>query len=283
MPLVQKANNKLFKWFGANVWTKNIRTVAVAIAKDTLVHYAETNNLKALKQLGMGDDAVARVLEWSSKNDWYDRASQGGGYSDVATALNEWVDTAIVRPNSALRTAWGNDHRMAMMWYLHDFLWGFQAKILDRVIHQARMSKGIPAQAMPFLMLGAFLLPWSALGYELRWMLTQPGAAALTGGTVQTPHKQGFDYFSDVVNRSGMLGIFGLVQESYEAVERNDNPFVPLLGAPIDKTLDWLTKDTEYMMAHTLPPMSLSSVVRKEVRGTDAWQWLFDKGQYADD
>jgi hypothetical protein len=261
LPGVHKFNETFFRATGLHLWTKTIRTAAFSVAKDALLDYARTNNTKALNELRVTKE---QIEAWGRDPNWHVNVAD---HPAVVQAMNEWVDQAVLRPNAAMRPAWGSDHRMQLIWYLKDFMWAYWEKVAKRVIAVSREGRNIPAKALPYLMLGAAMVPLAAVGYELRWLLTQQLASNLTGVPVQSPHKEGWDYFQEVANRSGILGPLALIYDMWQATEHNDVVFAPLLGAPIDTMLDTMTKDWGYVMEHRLPGAAQSSVLRK---------WMFE-------
>lgn len=261
LPGVHKFNEQFFRATGLHLWTKTIRTAAFSVARDALLDYARTGNTRAMEELRV---TAAQIRTWAEDPNWHTNVAD---HPEVMQALNEWVDQAVLRPNASMRPAWGSDHRMQLIWYLKDFMWAYWEKVAKRVIALSREGRNIPAKALPYLMLGAAMIPLAAAGYELRWLLTQQLASGLTGVPVQTPHKEGWDYFQEVTNRSGILGPLALIYDMWQATEHNDVAFAPLLGAPMDTMLDWMTKDWGYVMQHRLPGAAQSSVVRK---------WMFN-------
>lgn len=196
----KKINDLFFKYNGMESWNRSMRIAAASAAENFITRHAERPNkhsTRYLAELGLtkGDVSVVNdKLVLSPK---------------VISAINQWVDSAIIRPNAAIRPIYMSDPNWILVSHLKQFSYAFQKVILSRVGHE--MNNGnynalfalgayVPAMIMAD-MLRIFMSPgdgddrmaesWTLMDWL--WRGIQRAALFGPGQFVLDSHNQGIE------------------------------------------------------------------------------------------
>lgn len=249
----KKINEVMFKANGMEAWNRAMRVGATRSA----VRFMERHNkaptehsARWMKDLGFEPgtlplDSEGRLITdkrvLMSENPDMKMEEAEAKIAKVHSAINRWVEGAILSPNAAQRPAWGSDPHFSMFWHLKQFAYSFHETIMKRALNEAKhgnvMPLGVFAWYIPTmiaadvtkgLMLGAGELPAYMKGYDLGdWMLHG-------------------------VERSGVLGI-GQV-----AIDGVQDP-TGLAGPAVEQITDIFVQPMEQNIVKALPVNALYS------------------------
>lgn len=260
IPSMQKVNHAYFKWIGQKHWTDFTRTVSLGLAQEALTEYAASNNQAALDELRI---SAAEINAWNQAGR---PIPTDTSFAKIGHALNAWVDQAVIRPNPALRPIYGSNPYFALVWHLKDYMWGMYSVVWKRVWHMARVEPRKVAKALPFLLMGAALMPLAMLATELRRLITDEIPAEMTG-TSPRRRKEGGEYWLDVMERSGIPAQFSVLMRAAQDAENNENVLTSL--SPVADTFsNFLSKPASYSTSRMVPVLGSMPAFRKEVFGS---------------
>lgn len=135
----KKANNFFFKWNGMERWNRSMRVAATAAAERFIIRHVTAPNEHSeryLHELGLTPEDVQIKGGSLVLND------------KVQDAIVQWVDGAILRPNSAYRPVWMSDPHWMIVAHLKQFTYTFQKTIVARVVHEMENGNYTPAYAL---------------------------------------------------------------------------------------------------------------------------------------
>ena len=248
-----KANNLLFKVNMLHSFTNLARAISLSFGKEAIIRAAEAGDNAALKLLGTN---VREVQEWM-------RAEQpleaGTGHDNVQAALFQWVDQSVVRPTAALRPDWANNPRFTVFWHLKGWMWGYTETVLRHAFEQTKSAQGLQ-KILPFAMLAAVSLAFGMIGYELRGLITH---------RPEQFEREGLEYGWELVQRSGVLGMFQLYVDMEESREYGRLALLAPLGPTASTVEDFFRKDIGYSAERALPLGNLLPGIRRWMAETD--------------
>jgi len=243
-------------WFrvtGLEAYTRFTRVFAVGMAQKFLSNHAQKakakdpDSIKYLKELNITPE---QVFAWEK------------GKADAATiqvvndAVSQFVDESIVRPNPAQRPTYANDPRYALIWQLKSFFYAYGKTIVFPTLKETHRNfkegKDVGAAIMPMVLMASMLIPITMLGWEIRerfkvglaWAL--PGISASDPGVdyYRTDSMTPGQYWTEVLDRSGMLGPASLAMPIFLESHRYGKPFwVPPLGPSAERIYDGVNWD----------------------------------------
>tara|TARA_Y100000592_G_C5481189_1_gene325632 strand:+ start:1743 stop:9572 length:7830 start_codon:yes stop_codon:yes gene_type:complete len=243
-------------WFrvtGLEAYTRFTRVFAVGMAQKFLSNHAQKakakdpDSIKYLKELNITPE---QVLAWEK------------GKADAATiqvvndSISQFVDESIVRPNPAQRPTYANDPRYALIWQLKSFFYAYGKTIVFPTMKETHRNfkegKDAGAAIMPMVLMASMLIPITMLGWEIRerfkvglaWLL--PGISPSDPGVdyYRTDSMTPGQYWTEVLDRSGMLGPASLAMPIFLESHRYGKPFwVPPLGPTAERFYDGVTWD----------------------------------------
>src|SRR5690606_29982218 len=147
--LSQKVKEFVFRWNGMAAWTRATRYMALSAAHEFLLKHARGANehsARYLAELGVkaGDikpeivrtaDGRERVLVKLLTAEQRKKASAEARAADdrVRQALMDFVDGAILRPNSQQSPLWHSDPFMGLVTQYKSFAYAFYDQIVGRI------------------------------------------------------------------------------------------------------------------------------------------------------
>lgn len=87
----------------------------------------------------------------------------------LRTAINRWVDEAILRPDASQRPIWGSDPRFMLIMHLKAFTFSFHERILRRVYYEVLRGNYAPVMSL------AMYVPAAYAAFMLRGLITDQG------------------------------------------------------------------------------------------------------------
>lgn len=229
-------NEAFFRLVRMHQWTNLSRVMALSAGKTFMIRHANRpkskQSQKYLKELGV---TAQEVLEWGG-----DTVNMS---DNISSALHQFIDESAIRPGAAIRPDWASDPHWAVFFHLKQFMWGYHEQILRRVWEQTKTNEGL-YKAVPIMLLAAATLPLAAAGYELRRWL---------GGAPAYTDKEGGDYFWELIQRSGGLGVMQLYVDADEAEEHGQFAPMAAMGPSVSWLNSFIVKDLDVALARSLP------------------------------
>jgi hypothetical protein len=262
-PTVQKMNDFFFKANGLEWLTRTTRIMSMAAAQrflENAVQESSKHGDRYLKDLRLTKEDVEF---WISKGKPMGAYVNEQGVMDprhtlnkVASAINQFVDESILRPNASQRPTWASHGNILaqLVWQLKSFFWAFGHTIIKGAARdiQARRRAGesIPMSVYP-LVLGAIpIMALSALGLEIKELIKYGFT-----GRGQSNQMSNIEYAFDVFDRAGGLGPFGLATGMIQAKEFGNSPLLSLLG-PTAEHAELFLRSPSRGIERTIPYIS---------------------------
>ena len=217
-------NDTLFKWNGLEAWNRAMRIQATGAAMGFISKHLKnpSENGKRYLENDLGLD-TAQASSYFNQQGELDTTNTA-----VRTALMRWVDSAIVKPNAALRPIVASDPHYALFYHLKSFTYGFHRVILKRVMEEAKHGNYTPALQLvstyPIMMIAADAMKEMIIpGDEPAWM--KSGVAGALGHGLQR---------SSLATSGGMLipGIPGMYADNVGNLDTS------LFGPAVDQVAD---------------------------------------------
>ena len=187
----RKWNDRLFRWNGVEMFTQQSRVGAMETGIELILRHLkqadQEQSKRFLDELGLKPEDK-RLM----KGDELDYTSP-----EIQQALMRFVDRSIVRPNAAIRPAYGSDPRAQILFHMKGFTYAFHKVILEKIAHEAKHGNYDPA----FTAVLAYV-PVMIAADTVRGLLS-------TGGDEPDWKKKWTlgDYVTHGVERAGLLGI----------------------------------------------------------------------------
>lgn len=187
----RKWNDRLFRWNGVEMFTQQSRVGAMETGIELILHHLkqtdQEQSKRFLDELGLKPEDK-RLM----KGDELDYTSP-----EIQQALMRFVDRSIVRPNAAIRPAYGSDPRAQILFHMKGFTYAFHKVILEKIAHEAKHGNYDPA----FTAILAYV-PVMIVADTVRGLLS-------TGGDEPDWKKKWTlgDYVTHGAERAGLLGI----------------------------------------------------------------------------
>lgn len=210
MPKIQqKLNDAFFKFNGMESWNRSMRIAATQAAVNFIKRHVERPNEHSeryLRELGLTRDDVkitpnVDVLTHDGKE------VKTGGLNvedpKIQTAINRWVDQAILRPNAAMRPIYMSDPMWMLVSHLKQYTYLFQQTILKRVYHEAKHGNYSPA--------------FTLAGYVPMIIAADMARIALTPGSGDDDARRNWDTKDWLWRGVQRAGIFGPGQLALDA------------------------------------------------------------------
>jgi hypothetical protein len=211
--ILRKLNHAFFKATMIEQWTKGVRIAAMESGIAYLAdHHQDSEKLAALG-LEVGDVTLTPD----------GRLENFEGDPKIVSAINQWVDSAVLRPSAAHRPAWGSDPRFLLVWHLKQFTFTFHKVFLDRVIRELRNSNPNYMILLPYIM----MLPTMMFSDMIKNIIApSPFYDNMSFG----------DHMLRGVQRSGLLGTYNFGLDAIQDAEFGKVPGFSLLGPTVEST-----------------------------------------------
>jgi len=255
-PKSKKVSEGFFKVIGLDWFTRFTRIVASGMGRRFVLHHgklAKEGNETSQRYLReLGNITWQEVDQWVANNQTF----EGAVGEKIRLGIFQFVDESIVRPNSAERPVWASDPRWALVWQLKSFFYAYGKNIIGGLWRESKNrynEEGFPAASVPFLLGAMTLLPLTMLGLDLRerfkvglaWVL--PGISPEDKNYRRSVDMDWGEYSFEIIDRSGVLGPFGLAMPLFMENKRFGDPFwVGPLGPTVERAWDAATGDFDF-------------------------------------
>ena len=238
-----------FKVTGTEMFTKFTRTFALGMGEQFLLHHAgrakngDATSIRYLNELNVEADDV---LTWATKERKTGKQGTRRNFNTpqgkkVQDALGRFVDESIIRPNAAERPVWASNPYTALIWQLKSFFYAYGKNIIGgamREVNNKYAETGDLSAASVPLVIGAItLLPAAMLGLELRELLKYL-FSGFDEKKLRTNTMDYGEYSYEIIDRSGVLGPYGLLLPMIEAGNYGDEFWVSPLGPTAERLED---------------------------------------------
>jgi hypothetical protein len=162
----------------------------------------------------------------------------------IAAAINQFVDSTVLRPSAAHRPAWGSDPRWLFVWHLKQFTFTFHKVFLNKVTVELQKSDPNYKILLPFLM----MVPTMMASDMVKNILASSNYYEQMSFAQTIRHS---------VARSSILGVgtFGL--DAMQDVEFGKVPGASLLGPTADSVYRFYDKGLGEGLFRLTPGYSL--------------------------
>jgi len=259
-PGMEKFTDKFFHAIGLEQFTKFTRVFALGMGEKFLINEANraTNSslsiqerqraARHLEELGVTAEDVKAWDKTKEAGERY-RRFEGESGERVKGALGQFVNESIVRPNSAERPGWASNPYAGVVWQLKSFFYAYGKNIVGGALRDthSRFSEtgSVGDAAVPILIMGTAFLPLTMVGLELREWLKY----MFRGGDETALRSDSMDfgeYSAEIIDRSGLLGPWGLLRPMLEAGDFGGSWWVPPLGPTAERVEDIVRGDMDY-------------------------------------
>ena len=275
----QKVNDAFFKYTGLEAVTAFGRTMAASVAMRFIQRHAraalagDAESVRYLKELGLTADeanslngAFKTLPQMLADGTAFDASGAYTAEAQIAdkilTAINQFVDESVVRPDSTQRPVWASDPRFMLVWHLKSFAYSYAKVIMKPVFKEAMyqyQKHGIsPKVAVPLLTFALPVMLASALGLRLRELIQYDIPHEMGLNELERPSEnRPFDeYLYDVLRRGGILGPAELAINAMEAEDKKRSALVTLLGPTADHLNALLQFDSYKAVSRSVPVLS---------------------------
>jgi hypothetical protein len=243
----KKINDTFFKYNLMEQFNQSMRVGATEAAVGFITKHADgkasQHSIRWIAELGLrgGDVKVINGRMATTVAEGLTEAQA----ARVKSAVNQWVDGAVLRPDAADKPTWMNDPHFMLISHLKQFVYSFHHTILDRVMHEMKHQNYAPAIALSSyvpIMIAADMLK-----------------GLIQGGGEEPSWKKAWgpgEYLGSGVERAGL---FGVGQFGVDALQGNFGSLAgPTLGQFAEgfEVLDGV-KQFKPFAIHSLPANQL--------------------------
>lgn len=258
----RKINDAFFRFNLMEQFNRSMRVGATEAALKFMERHstgtASAHSARWMRELGLmrGDVQVVNGRVALTQADGLTAAQE----ARVRTAVNRWVDGAVLRPDAADKPIWMNDPHWALVAHLKQFVYAFHHTILKRVGHEMRNGNYAPAMALA--------------SYVPVMIAADAAKGMLQNGGDEPEWKKNWgveDYLAHGVQRAGLLGVGQLGVDAYTDVQRGGTGVGALAGPTLEQLGDAMqvlggNKQFESFALRAMPANALYSGYLNEER-----------------
>jgi hypothetical protein len=246
-PKARVIGDKFFQVIGLDWFTRFTREFAANMGIQFLLRHAvnasgNPRSGRYLKDLGV---SAADIKAWEADGRSFD--SDSG--RRVQDGLTRFVESSMLRPNSAERPSWANDPRLALFWQLKSFLYSFSKTIGGGIIREAKARAAEPGMTgieklggvgLTMALAGVAFMPLAMISLELRELAKYliagvlPGVNQGGGRYFRSDRMDWSQYMTEIFDRSGFNGPMSIATSMMHADKWGSTPLAPLLGPTYD-------------------------------------------------
>lgn len=258
----RKINDAFFRFNLMEQFNRSMRVGATEAALKFMERHAagtaSAHSARWMRELGLmrGDVQVVNGRVALTQADGLTAAQE----VRIRTAVNRWVDGAVLRPDAADKPIWMNDPHWALVAHLKQFVYAFHHTILKRVGHEMRNGNYAPAMALA--------------SYVPIMIAADAAKGMLQNGGDEPEWKKNWgleDYVAHGVQRAGLLGVGQLGVDAYTDVQRGGTGVGALAGPTLEQLGDAMqvlggNKQFESFALRAMPANALYSGYLNEER-----------------
>lgn len=269
-PKARAIGDKFFRVIGLDWFTRFTREFAANMGVQFMLRHAvnDSGNPRSeryLRDLGV---SAADVKAWEADGRSFD--SDAG--RRVQDGLTRFVESSMLRPNSAERPSWANDPRFALIWQLKSFLYSFSKTIGGGIIREAKARAAEPGMTgleklggvgLTLALAGVAFMPLAMISLELRELAKYliagvlPGVNQSGGRYFRSDRMDWGQYMTEIFDRSGFNGPMSIATNMMNADKWGSTPLAPLLGPTYDLAESAVLDGFEVIPDRILPGYSI--------------------------
>jgi len=236
-PKAQQYSDLFFRAIGLEWYTNFTRTFAAGMGEQFLIRQASETSDRSTRFLDELQVSKEDVKYWvNNRRDF--NSPQG---ARVKAALGRFVEESIVRPNAAERPVWASNPYTALVWQLKSFFYAYGKNIVGGSMRESKNRYAedgtISSGAVPLTLAALTLLPLTMVGLEMREWLKYLGRG-FDEKSFRTDNMDWGTYSKEIIDRSGVLGPYGLILPMLEAGRFNNSFITPALGPSAERVED---------------------------------------------
>lgn len=246
-PKARVIGDKFFQAIGLDWFTRFTREFAANMGVQFMLRHAvnDSGNPRSKRYLTDLGVSAADVKAWEADGRSFD--SDAG--RRVQDGLTRFVESSMLRPNSAERPSWANDPRLALIWQLKSFLYSFSKTIGGGIIREAKARAAEPGMTgleklggvgLTLALAGVAFMPLAMISLELRELAKYliagvlPGVNQSGGRYFRSDRMDWSQYMTEIFDRSGFNGPMSIVTSMMHADKWGSTPLAPLFGPTYD-------------------------------------------------
>jgi len=204
----RKINDTFFRYNLMEQWNTSMRVGATEAALKFMQKHdagAGKHSQRYMDELGLkkGDIQVVNGRVATSVHEGLTEAQA----ARVKSAVNQWVDSTVLRPDAADKAVWMSDPHYMLVSHLKQFVYAFHHTILGRVAHEAQHGNYSPAMAL--------------MGYVPIMIAADAAKGFIQTGGGTPSWKQDWDAGDYIMNGIERAGLFGVGQIGMDAMKGN--------------------------------------------------------------
>lgn len=269
-PKAREIGDKFFQVIGLDWFTRFTREFASNMGVQFMLRHAvnESGNPRSERYLTDLGVSAADVKAWEADGRSFD--SDAG--RRVRDGLTRFVESSMLRPNSAERPSWANDPRFALIWQLKSFLYSFSKTIGGGILREAKARaretnttglEKLGGVGMTLALAGVAFMPLAMISLELRELAKYliagvlPGVDQAGGKYFRSDRMDWGQYMSEIFDRSGFNGPMSIATSMMNADRWGSTPLAPLLGPTYDLAESAVLDGWEVIPDRILPGYSI--------------------------
>ena len=269
-PKARAIGDKFFRVIGLDWFTRFTREFASNMGVQFMLRHAinDSGNPRSKRYLRDLGVSAADVKAWEADGRSFD--SDAG--RRVQDGLTRFVESSMLRPNSAERPSWANDPRFALIWQLKSFLYSFSKTIGGGIIREAKARAKEPGSSgleklggvgLTLALAGVAFMPLAMISLELRELAKYliagvlPGVNQSGGRYFRSDRMDWNQYMTEIFDRSGFNGPMSIVTSMMHADKWGSTPLAPLLGPTYDLAESAFIDGWEVIPDRIIPGYSL--------------------------
>jgi len=269
-PRARAIGDKFFRVIGLDWFTRFTREFAANMGIQFMLRHAvnDSGNPRSARYLRDLGVSPADIKTWEADGRSFD--SDAG--RRVQDGLTRFVESSMLRPNSAERPSWANDPRFALIWQLKSFLYSFSKTIGGGIIREAKARAAEPGMTgleklggvgLTLALAGVAFMPLAMISLELRELSKYliagvlPGMNQNGGRYFRSDRMDWNQYMTEIFDRSGFNGPMSIVTSMMNADKWGSTPLAPLLGPTYDLAESAVIDGWEVIPDRILPGYSI--------------------------
>jgi hypothetical protein len=271
-PKLRKWNDAFFKYTGLNWYTDFTRKMALQVGIDYIEQsYNDFVSGKDAQTQARGKDMLAEMgMSPADAKKWiaagkptYDSQSHDmdGPERKAAEALVQFVDESIMRPNASQRPLLASHPGAMLVYHLKGYMYAVNDIMIKRMKFNWDEAQS-PAQMMAAVAPAIAMMALTAIGLELRELIQYAGS----NRKPPTDRMDGWEYTSELFQRSGLTGYYQIAFDFQGAEDRGMSHIAGVLGPALSQAADIISKPSTQTIPKAIPIIGQIPAAREIVR-----------------
>ena len=241
----KRVNDFFFRANGMESFNRGMRVGATKSAVQFIQRHAalpEAHSARWLKELGLNKGMLKMDADGQLIIDKHELIAQGMGKAEAEvyisrmySAINRWVQGAILTPNAAQRPAWSSDPTYSIFFHLKQFSYSFHQTVLKRAVQEMNHGNMTPIAAFA--------------GYIPVMLVSDLVKGLIQGGGELPAHMKGMDLGDHIMRASERAGLLGIGQIGVDAGQ----DMWSLGGPAVEQIMDSFTAPLSQTALNALP------------------------------